>query len=257
MNLSIVLPIYRDDGIEACLASVDEEVEIVAVVNGRPADLDRRVLRHEDAVVVETPRAGLAHACQLGVRVAAHDLVLFMNSDCVFAPGAIRALYEAHQDGSVTVGMVRYTHDTWQSRIVDALNQAQRSHPVHAFQPNLLIDRRLAPRIGGYIFDERLCWTEDADLHRRLIKAGIGIVYCPGSLVVHGAQTLRGFLACAKKYGSGRAEASRLGLQDASPFRLTPRLFIHDFDHNRQVAGLPAAVYGAVWMIAFARAARP
>jgi len=34
VRLSIVLPCADDDGIERCLASIDEDVEVVAVLNG-------------------------------------------------------------------------------------------------------------------------------------------------------------------------------------------------------------------------------
>lgn len=254
MNLSVILPVLVDDGVAECLASIDADVEVVVVLNGGAAGVDRRLFDHAQVRIVETPRPGLAHACQLGVAAATNDLVLFMNSDCVFMPGSLARMYAAHREGGVVVGRVRYSHSTAASRLVDRLNQVQRTKPQHAFQPNLLLDRRLAFRLEGYIFDARLDWTEDADLHRRIVAAGIPIRSEPASCVEHRPQTLRGFLRCADKYGKGRAQAQHLRLTNATPIALTPGLLIRDAWHNLRHGGPVTALYGLVWMVRFVRA---
>lgn len=250
MELSVVLPICRDDGVAACLASIGEDVEVVVVLNGGAPGVNRRLLADKHCVVIEEPRLGLARACQIGVEAASHDAVLLMNSDCQFESGSIASLKEALTSGTEVVAGVMHCGGTgWQARLVDALWQAQRTDEVHAFQPNLLIDRRVAARIGGYLFDERLTWTEDADLHRRLTAAGVPTQYCSGSVVVHSSLSLCDYLRSAWKYGYGRAQAERWHLPGAGPLRLSPAVFATAWTRHRRRGGVPLALYGLTWSL--------
>ena len=64
MELSIVLPVADDDGIAGCLASVAEDVEIVAVLNGATARAERAVRADPRVRVLRTPERNLGKACE-------------------------------------------------------------------------------------------------------------------------------------------------------------------------------------------------
>lgn len=256
MTLSIILPVCDGTGLTECLDSVDEsDVEIVVVANGPKAYIDPCRVDRSGVRVVRTARLGLANACQHGAEAARSDRMLFMNADCRFQRGSIAAMERSYERGTVLVGEVHYSHDTYTSRIVDRLYQAQRRYPLHTFQPNLMLDTSVAAAVGGYIFDKRLLWTEDADLHRRVVAAGVPIRLCAESSVVHVPQTLRGYLGSAGKYGVGRAQAEAMGLTGVAPVPLRPGVLAAAFKHDLSHAGLVAAIYGQLWFVTFLRSA--
>jgi GT2 family glycosyltransferase len=252
VELSIVLPIADDDGITECLASVVDDVEIVAVLNGATPLAERAVRADSRVRVVSIPERNLGKACEAGVNAAAHDFVLIMNTDCVFEPGAIRRMRDAWQPGTVVSGHLLLGGDTFANRLVNRLHQVQRTCPPHAFAPGLLLHRSIRADIGGHFFNDRVRWTEDADFGRRCRAAGIGVVFCREATIRHKPKTVREFLDTAVKYGTGRAAAEQLGLPGTTPnYRLKPGALAATARHVWRHAGLPTALFGVAWDIAF------
>jgi GT2 family glycosyltransferase len=252
VELSIVLPVGDDDGIARCLASITEDVEIVAVLNGATGRAERAVRADARVRLLSTPERNLGRACEIGVSAAAYDLVLIMNTDCTFEPGAIRWLRAAWRPATVVSGHLLLSGGTYANRLVNRLHQVQRTCPPHAFAPGLLLHRGIRAEIGGYFFHDRVRWTEDADFHRRCTAAGIEVVFCRGATIRHPPKTVGEFLTTAVKYGTGRAAAEQLGLPGTTPhFRLRPRPLIARARHVRRHSDRLTALFGLAWDVAF------
>lgn len=257
MDLSIVLPVADDDGVVACLGSVVDDVEIVAVLNGATERAERAVRVDERVRVVRIPERDLGKACEAGVRAAAHDLVLIMNTDCVLEPDALRLLCAAWRPDTVVSGHLLLSGERFGNRLVNRLHQVQRTCPPHAFAPGLLFHRSIGADIGGYFFHDRIGWTEDADFNRRCHAAGIEVVFCREATIRHPPKTMREFLATAVKYGTGRGRAEQLGLPGTTPHvRVRASALMANARDVLRNADLVTALFGVAWDIAFALGAR-
>jgi GT2 family glycosyltransferase len=251
MKLTVILPCADDDGFEACLRSIDEDVEVLAVLNGPTPRLRERVRRH-GIRTVEIPERNLGAACQAGCVAASYDHVLLMNTDSVFAPGALRTLMDDWSEDTVVRATLRFSGRGPGVRVIENLQTHQMSNPDRAYQPGLLFHTGIVDRIGGYFFDGDIHWTEDADFDRRVRAAGIG-VRVSAAVVRHGEVSVARKLRSASRYGIGRAIAESKRLYGAHPpFRPSPSALFGDWPVLAREFGRATAAYGVLWMTAFA-----
>jgi N-acetylglucosaminyl-diphospho-decaprenol L-rhamnosyltransferase len=220
-----------------CLASLDTGLtgfnwEVVVVDNASTdsseapaADSESRDATTRRVRLVRLPtNTGFAAAANLGARTGAANLLLFINPDCVVAPGFLDPLLDelntsprraavapcvlnadgspqgnARGDPTMMTGFFGRT--TLLSRLFPSARLARRnvvvSHSQAAASVDwvsgscVLVQREAFNAIGG--FDERyfLYW-EDADLCRRLRNAGWSIRFRPEARIVHvGARSSR------------------------------------------------------------------
>ncbi len=216
MSLSIAIPCRDDPRLEDCIRSIPVglPVEILVCLNGSPAHFRKHLeetfpdrLRLE-----ELPDAHLARALEHAIQKAEHDHVLLMDSDCLFAPGAIESMLTAISRGSseneVYKGLVEFDPGrTWSSALVARSRTRRQGSGLNAYKPPLVVSRKIAKRIGGYFFDGRLLWKEDADLDHRIRAAGIRIVSVESCRIKHAPLTLWSDLRSSFCYGVGKAIA--------------------------------------------------
>jgi glycosyltransferase involved in cell wall biosynthesis len=234
--LAVVIPCKDDSRVVRCVESVDEAAEIVVVANGSPKEFlaaIRLPLERLGARLEVLAEANLARALELGIRSAASPCVLLMDSDCVFEPGAVGAFRGALAAGAATrevfKGEIEFEAGT--SRIGAVIARTRRQHtgrPLTAFKPPLAFSREIAASIGGYFFDERLPWKEDADFDRRVRRAGLHVVAVSGGRIRHAPLTLRADLRSTFRYGVGAALADALGIEVTTPSRSIADTFHRD-----------------------------
>ncbi|GAT68770.1 glycosyl transferase [Planomonospora sphaerica] len=251
MRLTIVLPCADDDGLDACLASIDEDVEVLAVLNGPTPAMRERVRQH-GLRTIEIPERNLGAACQAGCVAASNEHILLMNTDSTFAPGAIRTLMDDWAEDLVVRATLQFAGSGRGIRLIENLQNHQMSNPDRAYQPGILFHAGILDRIGGYYFDQDVHWTEDADFDRRVRGAGIGVRVSVG-VVRHGEVSVLRKLRSAFRYGIGRsiAESKRL-YGTYPPFRPSLKALAGDWSALARSYGRATAAYGVVWMTAFA-----
>lgn len=226
MKLSIVIPCRDDARVVSCVRSVDTDAEIVVVLNGSPPGFVDWVRREVGArariEILES--ANLPRALQHGIDAASFDLALLMDSDCLFEPGSVAAVERAFETGSpgdeVYKGRIIFDPGTRRSTALVARSRSQRMARIEtAYKPPLALSRRLRDRLGGYFFDSRLIWKEDADLDCRVRRAGIRIVPVEECVIHHAPLSIRADLATSFRYGVGAAVAEHLEIPLLKPFR--------------------------------------
>jgi glycosyltransferase involved in cell wall biosynthesis len=245
-ELTIVIPCKDDPCLLDCIDSIDLDCEVLVVINGSSEayiaemkpELNKRKVRMECL-----PEPNLAKALEYGVWAASYDAILFMDSDCRFESGAIAKLLEARSKGDplqqVFKGFVCFDEgDTWLSSIIAKSRHRHTAAPKTAYKPPLLVDRRLAPKIGGYFFDARLRWKEDSDLDWRLRTAGCEIVIVPEACIQHTALSLQADLRSNFRYGIGAALGEILEIPLTPPQRSVSNTLIQD--------GIAVALYMAL-----------
>jgi GT2 family glycosyltransferase len=205
---AIVLAYGAEDWLERCvealLGSAGVEVEVVLVDNGctGPA-VDR--LDGRDGVTVVRPGANLGFAAggNLGAAKAAHELLAFVNSDCVVEPHALQRLASVARRPEVGIASasVRLAEDpallnsagnpihflglSW----AGAYGERADAHPVSgpvtgASGATMALRGEVWRRLGG--FEERFfMYHDDTDLSWRCWQQGLQVVYVPDAVSVH------------------------------------------------------------------------
>jgi glycosyltransferase involved in cell wall biosynthesis len=226
LKLTIVIPCRDDAQVVRCVRSVDADAEILIVLNGSPPGFVERLRRELGARVrIEIlESANLPRALEHGIHAASFDRVLLMDSDCVFEPGSVVAVERAFDagasDAEVYKGRIVFDPGSRRSSALVARSRSQRMARIEtAYKPPLALSRRLQDRLGGYFFDSRLIWKEDADLDYRVRRAGIRIGPVEGCVIHHAPLSVRADLNSSFRYGVGAAIAEHLEIPLLKPFR--------------------------------------
>ncbi len=231
-GVSIIIPTYnRAQQLERCLKSLlgqDYPAQCLELIVVDDASTDETAtmlqqLAQQAAtqglaiqVIHHTSRQGVAKSRSTGAEAAHHDLLAYIDSDCVASPGWLTELVPALQDthlGAVG-GMIRaYERHNMLGRYEDvrsSLFMGTRPQQVRLEGPltylptaNLLIRRALLHKLGGFA---PLAFGEDVDFCHRLLATGSQIVYLPQGIVYHDYRTtLRAFLSTRISYASSEA----------------------------------------------------
>lgn len=253
-DTSVIIPVKDDPRIAECLDSIDEpEVEIVLALNGASDAIHEIARTHRRATtIVEIPEANLSAAYNVGVAAARGSLLLFMDSDCVFHEGAIRAMVSAALTHPVVKGQVVFQNDgRWLSHAIQQAREFGTSDFVNAYSPPLVYWRAIEDAIGGYQYSDLIHWEEDREFDFRLQLAGIPVHYVPEGIVYHVAQHGRSDLRSGFRYGVGEAIGQELGLflTPTAMWRLWTDVVAVGRVWRRK--GFLAAAYMLVWRLAY------
>ena len=200
--------------VSAVLASEDVDVAVYVVDNGASEAV--RLLPEDRRLTVLTPgtNTGFARGCLIGAGAGSAENLVFVNSDAVVAPGAIRSLCRALDDetiglvtGCVLLPAPRQARAAAPGR--DALRVNAAGNPVHWLgfswcggygrpQSEFRTRRDVASISGALFAIRRRYWRllggfdpmyfayhEDVDLSLRTWCHGFRVVYEPGAVCVH------------------------------------------------------------------------
>lgn len=111
MLLSVIIPhLNQPKQLAACLASIDaqtgieaHEIEIIVVDNGSREMPHEIVAEHSNVALLQELTPGPGPARNLGVAEAKGDLLSFIDSDCLAAPGWLAAIVAAFNDPATNV----------------------------------------------------------------------------------------------------------------------------------------------------------
>ncbi len=231
-NISIVVPTYnRARELERCLRSLFSLdypahcLEII-VIDDASTDETNSMLRRmaqevaarglETRVVCHEQRQGVGVSRNTGAQAARHDLIAYLDSDCVASPGWLRELVPAFQDERIAAvgGMIRaYDRKSLLGRYEDvrsSLFMGMQPQQVRLEGPltylptaNMLLRRAAWQQLSGFA---PMTQGEDVDFCRRLLMSGASMHYLPHGVVYHDYRTTLGaFLRIRFAYASAEA----------------------------------------------------
>lgn len=231
-NISIVVPAYnRARELERCLRSLfaldypAHCLEII-VVDDTSTDETSSMLRRmaqeaavlglETRVLCHKQRQGVGISRNTGAEAARHDLIAYLDSDCVASPGWLRELVPAFQDERVAAvgGMIRaYDRKSLLGRYEDmrsSLFMGMQPQQVRLEGPltylptaNMVLRRAAWQQLSGFA---QMTQGEDVDFCRRLLISGASMRYLPQGVVDHDYRTTLGaFLRIRFAYASAEA----------------------------------------------------
>ena len=100
LSVSVVIPALNEArSIGPALREVPAGIDRVIVVDNGSSDDTAAVARANGATVVHEPRTGYGAACQAGIKLAAGDLVAFMDADYSDYPADLATVIEPVADG--------------------------------------------------------------------------------------------------------------------------------------------------------------
>ncbi len=230
--LSIIIPSYnRAAELERCLralflleypqslleilvvddASTDttSTVLLSLLLEAETHNIQLRSVRHEQ-------RQGVAISRNTGAGAALHELIAYIDSDCVASPTWLSELVPLFQDTRVVAvgGMIRgyecksilgRYEDTCSSLFMGTRPQQVRLEGPLTYLPtaNFLVRRAIWQQLGGFA---PLTQGEDVDFCRRILLNGSHIRYVPQGVVYHDYRTtLKAFLKIRAAYATAEA----------------------------------------------------
>ena len=230
-RVSIIIPAYNRMGeLERCLQSLllqdyPARLEIIVVDDAStdntctmieqyiqkklPEQVSLRLVRH-------IQRCGIGTSRNDGAAIAQHELLAYIDSDCVASSDWLRELVPAFQQLAIGAvgGMIRaYKRENLLGRYEDvrsSLFMGQRPQQVKLEGPltylptaSFLVRRSLWQQLGGFA---SISLGEDVDFCRRLLTSGAGILYLPQGVIYHDYRTtLLAFLRTRVAYASSEA----------------------------------------------------
>jgi GT2 family glycosyltransferase len=192
------------------LDSLNGAEEIVVVADGPTPGLDEALSGRNVNLVRHGESRGPAAARNTGWKAADGDWILFIDDDCVAAPGWLDAMQAAAAPNTVVQGRVAPHPDE-----VGALGAFARTLEVSSAGPffqtaNILYPRALLEELDG--FDESFVHAgEDTDLGWRAKEAGATIRYEPAALAWHAVHEMgaRGLVRNSRRWASGVLNVKR------------------------------------------------
>jgi GT2 family glycosyltransferase len=210
---TIVIPVYnRVDLTRQCLATLRSSTpshlyEVVVVDNGSTDETAAFLRRARAAGVLRAvfpgENLGFGKACNLGASLARGSSIVLLNNDTIPGEGWLEALLEVAEDKTVGIVGSRLLYPDGRLQHAGiALNADGLPFHIHRHEPaefgpalvqrdypavtgaSMLLRREVYEQLGG--FDEMFqMYVEDVDLCLRAWGAGLRVVYCPKSLLVH------------------------------------------------------------------------
>ncbi len=231
-HVSIIIPSYnRAAQLERCLRSLyalnypQQHLEII-VVDDASIDETASMLHclMQESTVQHCPIRIITHTIQQGVAIsrntgaeaAKHDLLAYIDSDCVASPAWLTELVPALQDTRIAAvgGMLR-SYDTISTLgryedVRSSLFMGVRPQQVRLEGPltylptaSMLVRREAWQQLGGFA---PLTFGEDVDFCRRLLTHNFQILYLPYGTVYHDYRTQPvAFLSIRASYASAEA----------------------------------------------------
>jgi O-antigen biosynthesis protein len=212
MKTSLIIPIYNNkEYTEKCLNSIfnfgaNSKFEIIVVNNGSIDGSAEYLSELNDKITViqNDENLGFAKACNQGAKIAQGEYLLFLNNDTVVTRGWLDILVQEmdnneniaiigpkllYPDGTVQSAGVVFDEEKWPHHIYTKekgtelfVNKKREFQCLTA--ACFLIRKSIFNQFGG--FDESyLNGLEDLDLCLKVRELGLGILYCPESVVYH------------------------------------------------------------------------
>ena len=121
MKASVIVPVYNDPRVEACISSLltqdyPKELYEVIVVDNNSNDTTSEVIQRFNVKYVREDRKGSYFARNKGLEIAKGDVAAFIDADCVAAPHWLSELLRDFKDphvGGIGGRLLKLEPRTW------------------------------------------------------------------------------------------------------------------------------------------------
>ncbi|MGP8320942.1 MAG: glycosyltransferase [Methanosarcinaceae archaeon] len=259
IHLSIIIKCYQDKKIFDCLDSIDDDCEVVVPYAGKTSLAIEIVDRYPQTKLIKAPKGNLSISCNLGINASTGNSVLIMDSDARFKPGSLSLIKNTLYENLVVKPHIIYKHDASVvgSRVVAETRQRFNDRQIRALTPGLAFRKEISAFIGGYFFDERIRFTEDAVLDWRLKRAGVDLKFVPEAVIYHSPISIYHDLRAGYRMGNGHCMGVHYaGRENDNLIRdLVKRFFtgesLNSFFQERLKNGHAASLHSLAWTLLY------
>jgi cellulose synthase/poly-beta-1,6-N-acetylglucosamine synthase-like glycosyltransferase len=217
MKVSVIVPVYDDPRIEACILSLlsqdyPKELYEIIVVDNNSNESTREVIQRLDVKYVREVRKGSYFARNAGLEIASGDIAAFIDADCVADSRWLSQLLEGFTDtnvGGIGGRILKLMPQTWVQTYAEDLAEQQLT-PQHLpfHDAPYIVTANAAYRMSMLRllqgFDAQFKSGGDVDLAWRVHKAGFMIVTAHDAIVYHAArETVKGYFKQFFNYAVG------------------------------------------------------
>lgn len=203
-DISIIIRCSNDKRIYNCLKSIDARVGEILVVLNYPTPEVENIVRNFGCRVVKANSRNMPLLQNRGIEAAGFEKVLLMDSDCIFTFGAIDKIANALDKHKVVRGQLVYIgKDSIIPDVIQRFRNFIGARLDIAHSPLLGIRKSTKKDIGGYYCDESILWSDDYEMHLRLVAAGIEIYGIPDAIAFNQRNSLWRELKGVMRYGMG------------------------------------------------------
>jgi len=188
LKISVVIPTYnRADFIVKAIKSVlnqTHKVDEIIVIDDGSTDNTKQLLKSFDTKYIYQQNSGVSSARNLGIKLASHSWICFLDSDDIWEETKIQKQVEFHKNNPNI--LFSHTLEKWifKNKIIKQ-NKSQQKPSGYCFENNIslckigastvMIHKTILEDIG--LFDENLKACEDYDLWLRiLLKYPVGLI---------------------------------------------------------------------------------
>ncbi|MAG77953.1 hypothetical protein CL616_01160 [archaeon] len=165
MSISIIIPAYNEENeIEKTLKNIPNNVQKIVICNGCN---DKTVqIAKKYAQVIETPKKGVSHARNLGVKLAKHDKLIFLDADIKMDEKTIPLILKTNANIGTTKVKANSNHP-----IDNAVMFLKSQIHCLGFNTGLIFcTKEMFHKVNG--FDESMTIHEDGNFLRKCKKQG-------------------------------------------------------------------------------------
>ena len=217
MKASVIIPVYNDPRIEACILSLlrqdypKESYEIIVVDNISDVSI-QQIIQRFDVKYVRENRKGSYFARNKGLELAQGEIAAFIDADCVADPHWLSELLEGFKDpevGGIGGKILKLEPQNWvQANAEDLAEQQLTLQYLPFHEAPYIVTANAAYRMSILRslegFDTQFQSGGDVDLAWRVQAKGFKITTTPHALVYHAArETVRGYFKQFFNYALG------------------------------------------------------
>jgi glycosyltransferase involved in cell wall biosynthesis len=250
IDIAVVIKCSDDLRVFRCIESIPKNVEIVCSITQNRFIEDK--LKELNIPYCITPKGNLSVTTNAGINLTKANNIIIMDSDSYFGEGAVELLYEALKTCLVAKGRIVFLNNSFTSRIIADLRDYVNKQAV-AYVPGLAFRKEIAKYIGGYFFNPKIPWAEDADFDYRIKEAGIKVKTIPEAIIYHDPVSLHHDLRAAFRIGTGKRFIvefhKKYNEEDLLPtikYFITGE-FIQDWGEILKQKGLAVLFYNILW----------
>ena len=206
MPISAVIRCHEDPEIKECISSLlncDQSHEIVAVLTETSRQIGDLIKKMPQTKIVWAPVGNLSVSSNLGIESSSNDRVVILDSDLTFSNRYLDVIDTALDNNALVKSAITFQSTNYLEHIIGTLRQSVYDSGVF-YCPGVAFRKDVKEKIGDHFFNDRVWWTEDAELNFRIKMAGIPIYYEPNALVIHQPVGIKHDLNAAYKIGQGK-----------------------------------------------------
>ncbi len=203
LPISVIIPLKDDRRIFRCIQSIDADVEIIVVLNGKyDKNIATRLEKMKDIKLFRLRKLNFAKIYNIGIRNATRSYIFFMDSDCIFVAGALEKLMVEVCGYPIVKGNVAFQHHGLMQRIIARTREFTTTDTPNLFIPGPLFYKAIFDKVG--VFNENIAHCADNEMFKRIEANSIRWKYLPDVVIKHDPLDVKNDLRSAYNYGIGR-----------------------------------------------------